>query len=784
MKKKALITGITGQDGSYLAEFLLEKGYEVHGIIRRASSFNTQRIDHIFQDPHVINKKLILHYGDLADSSCLIKIIREVRPDEIYNLGAQSHVRISFDIPEYTSDIVGLGALRILEAIKNFSPQTKFYQASSSELFGKVQEIPQKETTPFYPRSPYACAKAFAYNITRNFRESYDLFACNGILFNHESPRRGRTFVTKKIIEALVKIKYGLQDCLYLGNLEAKRDWGHAKDYVEVMWLMLQQEEPEDFIISTGETHSVREFLEEALKILKIDAESNGKKGVDEVYVRKDTGEEIVKIDKKYFRPAEVDILLGDSTKAKEKMGWEPKISFRELIEEMIKREEKWVEKEANKFGSNILLKEKSRDPKKIKLMEDSLDQEEIRAVSDCLKSGEYSQGKVVDEFEKKFAEWNGAKYSIMVNSGSSANLLMILAIKKKFNLKEGDEILVPNVTWPTTVYSVIQNNLEPVFCDVDESFNINLESIKKMVSEKTKVVFVTHLIGQPSKIKEIKEFCEEKNLILIEDCCESTGAKVDNMHVGNFGVAGSFSFYFGHHMTTIEGGMIVTDDFEIYDLLKSLRSHGWVKGTEREGKYTAFKNENFIFDELGYNLRSTNLNAAIGLSQLKKLDGFIEKRRKNHEYFLTKIKDLPITPQKVDLAESSAFSLGIILPNENCRRYLLDELPLRGIECRPIVTGNLLKQPVFMNKNFKKDSQTMADIIHDRGMYLPNNQFMDEKSIDLIVDAIKDLLISSFTDKNQKDQNTTETQEGELLKRRDSIESQRGFEFSNYNGN
>ncbi|MCK4553274.1 GDP-mannose 4,6-dehydratase [Candidatus Pacearchaeota archaeon] len=745
MRKKALITGITGQDGSYLAEFLLEKGYEVHGIVRRSSSFNTERIDHIFQDPHVKDKSLILHYGDLADSSCMIKIIREVKPDEIYNLCAQSHVRVSFDIPEYTSDIVGLGTLRILEAIKNFSPQTKFYQASSSEMFGKAQEIPQKETTPFHPRSPYACAKVFAYHVTRNFRESYNLFACNGILFNHESPRRGRTFVTKKIIEGLVKIKYNLQDCLYLGNLEAKRDWGHAKDYVEAMWLMLQQNEPDDFVISTGETHSVREFLEESFKVIGIDAESNGKKGLEEEYIRKDTGKVIVKIDKKYFRPAEVDLLIGDSTKVKEKIGWEPKISFRALIEDMAKKEEKFVEKELNGFGNKIMLKENLRDPNKIKLMEDSIGQEEIIAISDCLKSGKYTQGDVVKEFEKKFAEWNGSKYSVMVNSGSSANLLMISALKEKFKLKDRDEILVPNVTWPTTVYPIIQNNLVPVFCDVDESFNISLDSIKKMTGEKTRAIFVVHLLGQPSRIKEIEEFCKERHLLLIEDCCESVGAKSNGLKVGNFGLAGSFSFYFGHHMTTIEGGMITTDDFELYDLLKSMRSHGWVKGTEREGKYTNIKNENFVFDVMGYNLRSTNLNAAIGLSQLKKLDSFIEQRKKNHEYFLTKIKDLPIIPQKINLEETSSFSLGIILPNKNCRDYLLEKLPEQGIECRPVVTGNLLRQPVFLEIDSKKDSQIMADIIHDRGLYLPNNQFMDNKNIDKIIETIKDLLISSL---------------------------------------
>ena len=334
--KKALITGITGQDGSYLSELLLEKGYEVHGIIRRSSSFNTNRIDHLYHDQHLKGLPLSIHYGDLADGSVLNRLIERIVPDEIYNLGAQSHVRVSFDVPEYTADIDALGTLRILDAIKESRINTRFYQASSSELYGKVQEIPQKETTPFYPRSPYPVAKLYSYWITVNYRESYNLFCCNGILFNHESPRRGRTFVTKKITEALVKIKYGLQDTLYLGNLDAKRDWGYAKDYVEAMWLMLQQEKPDDYVIATGETYSVREFLEKCCTYLGLEVESNGQSGIDEKYIDKKTGKVIVAIDPQYFRPAEVDLLIGDPTKAKQKLNWQIKTSFEELIKIML----------------------------------------------------------------------------------------------------------------------------------------------------------------------------------------------------------------------------------------------------------------------------------------------------------------------------------------------------------------------------------------------------------------------------------------------------------------
>ncbi len=334
-KKKALITGITGQDGSYLAEFLLEKGYEVHGIIRRSSSFNTKRVDHILIDPHK-NPPLKFHYGDLSDASSVNDILRKTMPDEVYNLAAQSHVRVSFDIPEYTADITALGTLRLLEAIRKICPKARFYQASSSEMFGKVLENPQKETTPFYPRSPYGVSKLFSFWITKNYREAYNIFACNGILFNHESPRRGETFVTKKITRAIANIKYGLQDKLYLGHLDAKRDWGFAPDYVEAMWLMLQNKEADDYVIATGESHSVREFLEEAFKFAGMEIESNGKVGVEEKYIEKKSGKVVVEIDPHYFRPTEVDLLLGDSTKAKERLGWQPKISFKELVEMMV----------------------------------------------------------------------------------------------------------------------------------------------------------------------------------------------------------------------------------------------------------------------------------------------------------------------------------------------------------------------------------------------------------------------------------------------------------------
>lgn len=337
MGKVALITGITGQDGSYLAELLLEKGYEVHGMKRRASSFNTQRIDHIYQDIHNTKSKFKLHYGDLTDSSNLIRLIQEIQPDEIYNLAAQSHVKVSFDSPEYTANADGIGTLRLLDAIRilGLEKKTKFYQASTSELFGLVQETPQKETTPFYPRSPYACAKLYAYWICVNYREGYNIFACNGILFNHESPRRGETFVTRKITRAACRIKEGLDEKLYLGNLSSKRDWGHAKDYVEGMWRILQQDEPKDYVLATGVTTTIRDFCKMAFKEVGMDIEFQGE-GVDEKGIDKATGKLIIEVDPRYFRPTEVDLLLGDSSKARRELGWEPKYDLQMLVKEMI----------------------------------------------------------------------------------------------------------------------------------------------------------------------------------------------------------------------------------------------------------------------------------------------------------------------------------------------------------------------------------------------------------------------------------------------------------------
>lgn len=345
--KRALITGVTGQDGAYLAEFLLSKGYEVHGIKRRSSLFNTNRIDHLYEDPHQKQRSFILHYGDLTDSSGMISIVKEIQPDEIYNLAAQSHVKVSFEEPEYTANSDALGPLRLLEAIRiaGLEKVTRFYQASTSELYGLVQEIPQKETTPFYPRSPYAVAKLYAYWITLNYREAYGIYACNGILFNHESPLRGETFVTRKITRALTRVKLGLQDRLYLGNLDARRDWGHARDYVEAMWMILQQPEPKDYVVATGEQHSVREFVELTARLLEMNITWEGS-GAEEKGVTED-GKVIVSVDPRYYRPTEVETLLGDATKARQELGWQPRATFHDLVKEMVEEDLKIAERDA-----------------------------------------------------------------------------------------------------------------------------------------------------------------------------------------------------------------------------------------------------------------------------------------------------------------------------------------------------------------------------------------------------------------------------------------------------
>ncbi len=767
MNKKALITGITGQDGSYLAELLLSKGYEVYGIIRRSSSINNQRISHLFKEIHDKESKFHLVYGDLSDSSALSKIINNILPDEIYNLGAQSHVRVSFDVPEYTSDVVAIGVVRILEVIRSIKEEKgksiKFYQASSSEMFGEVQEIPQKETTPFYPRSPYGCAKVYGYGITRNYRESYNIFACNGILFNHESPRRGETFVTKKITQAIAKIKEGVQDCLYLGNLDAKRDWGHARDYVEAMWLMLQQEKPDDYVVATNETHSVREFLELAFEYAGIAIKSNGKEGVNEEYVRIDTNQVVVKIDPRYFRPTEVDLLIGDYSKAKRILGWEPKILFSELAKEMIMHDIAVLKTEL--YGSKADTKEKitthvttvksevTKTFPKISLIKSSFYDEKntkLKIVDFVLTTDKFSMDKKCLEFENKFSEYQGRKYSVFFNSGSSANLALMQAIVNLKLVKEKDNVGFSAITWATNLMPIIQNKLTPIPIDVSlETLNSDLTHIKKTHSEhKLKALFITNLLGFCSELDKIEQYCKENNIILLEDNCESLGSELQNKKLGNFGLASTFSFFVGHHISTIEGGMVCTDDKELYDMLKMVRAHGWSRNVDDKKKQElklSSKVDDFhdmyTFYYLGYNLRPTEINGIIGIEQVKHIPEIILKRNQNY------LKFKQVANNNTDFTKLntehmsfvSNFAYPLICKDEatfNKYRKLFSE---HNVEIRPIVGGSMTEQPFakefFNSKEFNCPN---AKTIHQLGFYFPNNPEMTETEINLINSLLK----------------------------------------------
>lgn len=743
--KRALITGVTGQDGSYLAEFLLAKGYEVWGIIRRSSSFNTKRVDHIFKDPHTPGNKFHLVYGDLTDSNNIERIMKEVKPHEVYNLGAQSHVRVSFDMPNFTTDTITKGTMNLLESIKNHCPSAKYYQASSSEMFGKVKEIPQTEDTPFHPRSPYGCAKVYSHWLTVNYRESYDLFACNGILFNHESERRGRTFVTRKISEGLAKIKKGQQDKIFLGNLDAKRDWGYAPDYIEAMWLMLQQERPCDYVVATGETHSVREFLEETAKVLGLNIKSNGKEGLDEKYVD-ENGKTIVEIDPKYYRPAEVDLLLGNPEKIM-KIGWTPRHKFEDLVRIM-------AMSELNKLKNSNETIVPDKIPNKSEffwpLMENNIDNDEVEDLISFLRSTDrYTNGPKVREFESLWSSWQGCKYSVFVNSGSSANLILVDALKELYGLSEGDKIIVPAITWATNIAPIIQANLKPIFVDVNlENFSFDLNALEKTLEENPDVkgIFVTHLLGFPANIKKIKEMIINKDIKIFEDCCESHGSEIDNIKIGNFGEGSSFSFYYGHHATTIEGGMVCTNNYDLYKLLLLKRSHGLARELPKE-KFehikTFFPNidPKFLFLKLGYNVRNTELGAVLGINQLKKLDEKIKIRNKNFKIY----KEICLENiDKIYLVQEegfvSSFAFPFIFKNKEMLKNFKRELEMHKIEYRPIVGGNLLLQP-FLNK-FREQNSIMvnSNIAHENGLYLGNGPHVNQHMIKTVGEILKKL--------------------------------------------
>lgn len=728
--KKALITGITGQDGSYLAELLLDKGYEVHGIIRRASTFNTGRVNHIFQDPHEKNKRLILHYGDLSDGSNVSRLIEKVKPDEIYNLAAQSHVRVSFDIPEYTGDVTGLGTLRILDAIKEAGVKTKFYQASSSEMFGKVQEVPQKETTPFYPRSPYGCAKVYAYWMTINYRESYNIFACNGILFNHESPRRGETFVTRKITRGLSRVKLGVDDCLYLGNLDAKRDWGYARDYVEGMWLMLQQEQPDDYVLATNETHSVREFVEEAAKILDFNlvwiGEGLGEKGID-----RKTGKILIQIDPRYFRPAEVDLLIGDYSKAKSQLGWEPKVNFKELVKIMIQADfenEKPVEKKSP-----------------VKLIKSSFYHEvdtKKKLADFIIQAPILSMGEECKKYEQAFSQKQERKHALFVSSGSSANLLLIQALLNLGVFKKGDRVGFSAITWATNAMPIIQLGLTPVAigCELN-TLNISPDILKTRIDE-IRCLFLTNVLGFSDKIDEIRQLCLERNVILLEDNCESLGSRTRGTLLGNFGLASTFSSFVGHHLSTIEGGFVCTDNTDLYNMLVVTRAHGWDRNLSPETQQALRAQNNiddffakYTFYDLAYNARPTEINGFLGNIQIQYWDEIVNKRAENFKRFQTAVESnndfIPLCLNHMDLV--SNFAMPVICKSKEIFGGYKNKFEENQVEIRPIIAGNITKQPFYKKYVSNIEECENADFIHQHGFYFGNNPEMIEDELNLI---------------------------------------------------
>jgi len=736
--KRALITGVTGQDGSYLADFLLAKGYEVHGVIRRTSSVkNRERIEHLSHPrAHISDyKNFHTHYADLTDSSSIEELLRKINPDEVYNLGAQSHVRISFDVPESTANIVALGTLRLLEGIKKFCPHARFYQASSSEMFGKAVEIPQSEKTPFYPRSPYARAKVFAYWETIGARESHKIHASNGILFNHESERRGENFVTRKITRSLARIKLGLQDKFSLGNLDARRDWGHAKDYVEAMWLILQQDEPGDYVIGTGENHSVREFLEETARCLGLEIFSNGEQGIGEKYLDIN-GKVILEIDLDLFRPTEVDVLLANPEKAKTKLGWSPKIKFKELVRLMAKHDLQLAEDELlleNNHNGKVAQNSVSE---RISIAQPYLGKEETENVSRAMNSGWISsQGEFIKKFEEEFSKYCGTKYGVATSNGTTALHLALTAL----GIKEGDEVIVPNLTFVATANAVKYCNATPVFVDVHPDYwGIDPGKIEEKITSRTKAIIPVHLYGHPCEMDSIINLARKYNLYLVEDAAQAHGAEYKDKKVGSFGGISCFSFFGNKIITTGEGGMCVTDNSEFAEKMRILRDHGMSK----ERKYW--------HHVIGFNYRMTNLQAAIGCAQLKKIEGIISSRRTLAQEYNSHLKELAdeqiITlPSEKGWAKNVYWLFSILLNKaEFPRDRLIDYLNAKKIDSRPFFYP-LNEMPPYKTFDFRIEYPNSTRISRT-GLNLPSFNGISDDEITKVCDGIK-----SFVKENKR---------------------------------
>jgi GDP-mannose 4,6-dehydratase len=738
--KRALITGITGQDGSYLADFLLEKGYEVHGIVRRTSTSNRERINHLSEEGSYLSdsKKanFYTHYGDLTDASSVEEILRKVQPDEIYNLGAQSHVRISFDIPENTVNIVALGTLRMIEGIKKFCPRARFYQASSSEMYGKVQEIPQTEKTPFYPRSPYGRAKVFAYWETVGAREAYGLHASNGILFNHESERRGESFVTRKITMSLARIKVGLQKKMYIGNLDAERDWGHSKDFVEAMWLILQQDKPDDYVIGTGEKHKVREFLEEAARCIGLNIKSNKEKGVNEKYLD-ENGNVIIEIDSQLFRPAEVDILLANPQKAKIKLGWEPKIKFKELVRLMAEHDLRRAEDEyflKKKNGKVLKQNTNPSNSKIIPMAKPFLGKEELFNVIEAINSGWISsKGEFIKKFEQSFADYCNVRYGVSTSNGTTALHLALTAL----GIKEGDEVIIPDLTFIATANAVKYCGATPVFVDVHPDYwCINPSKIEEKITPRTKAIIPVHLYGHPCDMDPIINLAKKYNLYIIEDAAEAHGAEYKGKKVGSFGDISCFSFYGNKIITTGEGGMCLTNNETLFNKMQILRDHGMNP------------NKKYWHDVIGFNYRMTNIQAAIGLAQLKKIEEILlEKRRIAGQYnaYLKELKDegkITLPPEE-KWAKNVYWMYSILINEKNViRDELMQYFKEKDIEIRPFFYS-IHEFPPYKNSELKNYNPNSVEL-SKRGINLPSFNGLSNEEIKKICNELKSFITHS----------------------------------------
>jgi perosamine synthetase len=640
-------------------------------------------------------------------------------------------VRISFDVPESTVNIVALGTLRMLEGIRKFCPNARFYQASSSEMFGKVLETPQTEKTPFYPRSPYGRAKVFAYWETVGAREAYKLHASNGILFNHESERRGESFVTRKITMSLARIKVGLQKKMYLGNLDAERDWGHAKDFVEAMWLIVQQNDPDDYVIGTGEKHSVREFLEESAKCMNLEIKSNGEKGINEKYIDKN-GNVVVEIDAFLYRPAEVDLLLANPEKARKKLGWEPKIKFKELCNLMAKHDLTLAEKEV--FSKNNFKKMSERsfiDGESIPIAKPYLGEEESNNVLQAVDSGWISsQGKFIKEFEEKFSKYCEVKYGIATSNGTTALHLALVAL----GIKGGDEVIVPNLTFVATANAVRHCNATPVFVDVNQDYwGIEPSKIEEKITPNTKAIIPVHLYGHPCEMDNIMKIAKKHNLYVIEDAAESHGAEYKGKKVGSFGDISCFSFYGNKIITTGEGGMCLTNNEFLYEKMKILRDHGMDP------------NRKYWHTMVGFNYRMTNIQAALGVAQLEKIEEIISKKRKIAEQYKNYLKELSedgliILHPEENWAKNVYWMFSILMNNEQISRdKLIEHLKSKKIESRPFFYPLNELPPYKEEKEFKNSANLSRN-----GINLPSFNELSNQEIKKVCDEIKFFVNSS----------------------------------------